>query len=643
MARGVRTIGAVLPVARPSWIVLALAPTLLLAACVTGAAPAPPPIVPMPEGAAFTQLAVGRDHACGLTDDSTAVCWGRNDRDQLDVPDGMRFRQLTAGLDFSCGLRLDGALVCWGRESADWLGEESGTWAMVSAGRDQLCALDAAGAVACWGSIDPPPPEGPRYTVIGVGGGYGCGLTFAGDLECWGNNDFGQAEWRDGRFTALSAGFGHVCALRPDGSAFCQGRDYHGQIRPPAVSFASITAGSRHSCGVTHAGAPVCWGRDGAPPAGPFTALASGWRRTCGLRPDGSAVCWEMSGNFRSLNVAPAPALEGLSFDDPVELFPWPGGGLVVVERRGVITVHAPGTPPRLVLDLTARTATGAELGLLSAMPDPEFDAFPWLYVWYSPLAGNESEVVVRLSRFPVVDGRAIPGEELRILELPQLSPHHMGGAIRFGPDGMLYLGIGDDFRSYDAPDLKSLRGKIVRIDVRGATAERPYRIPDDNPLLAMPDARPEVWAWGLRNPWRMSFDAEGGLWVADTGGGKQEEVSLVTPGADLGWPLIEGAHCHGEQRACDALDATPPVATYGRAQGCAIIGGVHHPANGAYLFGDYCSGRIWALEGDAETGWSMREIAQAGYRILAFGTDADGEVYVLTRDGPILRLETPP
>ena len=620
-----------------------LLPVLLLAACVTGPAPAPPPIVPMPEGAMFTQLAVGKDHVCGLRADGAAVCWGRNDEGQLDVPEGLRFRQLTAGRGFTCGLRLDGALACWGRESADWLGGESGIRAMVSAGRDQLCALDVAGAVACWGSIDPPPPQGPRYTVVGTGGGYGCGLTFAGNLECWGNNDFGQAEWRDGPFTALSVGFGHVCALRPDGSALCQGRDYHGQIRPPAVSFASITAGSGHSCGLTDAGAPVCWGREGATPAERFTALASGWQRTCGLRPDGEAVCWELDGRFQRLNVAPAPALEGVSFDDPVELFPWPGGGLAVVERRGAVTVHVPGTPPRLVLDLTARTAAGAELGLLSAALDPEFDAFPYLYVWYSARTGNESEVMARLSRLPVVDGSAIPDGELPILELPQRSSHHQGGAIRFGPDGMLYLGIGDDFRGYDAPDPRSLRGKIVRLDVRGATAERPYRIPDDNPPLATPDARPEIWAFGLRNPWRMSFDAEGGLWVADTGGGKQEEVSLVTPGADLGWPLIEGAYCHGEQSACDALGATPPVATYGRDRGCAIIGGVHHPALGAYLFGDHCSGRIWMLEGDAEAGWSMREIARAGRYVLAFGTDADGEVYVLTRDGPILQLETPP
>ena len=623
------------PAARTPWIVAALMPTFLLAACVTGATPALGP-------REFTQLAVGEDHVCGLRADGVAVCWGGNDRGQLDVPDGMRFRQLAAGNQFSCGLRLDGALACWGTRVDGWPGEW-GSWAMITAGYDLLCALDAVGAASCWGPVDPP-PEGPRYTAIGAGDRHACGLTFAGGLECWGRNNRGQAQWRQGPFTALSLGFGHVCALRPDGAAFCQGRDYHGQDRPPAVSFASITAGSGHACGLTATGAPVCWGNAVDPPTGPFTALSSGWGRTCGLRPSGEAICWEMDAGTLALalNVAPAPAFAGWEFEQPVDLFPWPGGGLAVAERRGAIAVHAPGLPPRLVLDLTARTILGGERGMLGAALDPEFESAPFLYVYYSTFGASEETHLGRVSRFPVVDGRADAESELVILELTQWSWHN-GGTVRFGPDGMLYLGFGDSQHPQDAQDLQSLRGKIIRIDVRGASEERPYRVPDDNPLHGVTEARPEIWAWGLRNPWRMSFDAEGRLWVGDVGSDAREEVSLVEPGANLGWPLVEGEHCHGEQRACDTLDATPPVATYGRDQGCAIIGGVHHPANGAYLFGDYCSGRIWMLEGDAETGWSMRRIAHAGRRILSFGRGVDGEVYVLTRDGAILRLELPP
>ena len=342
--------------------------------------------------------------------------------------------------------------------------------------------------------------------------------------------------------------------------------------------------------------------------------------------------------------LVPAPALAGGSFELPVELFPWPGGGLAVAERRGVIAVHAPATPPRLVLDLAARTAIEGERGLLGAALDPEFDAFPYLYVYTSVLTGDGAEVTGRLSRFPVVDGRVDAGGELIVFEHPSRSTVHQGGALRFGPDGMLWLGLGDDRQSWDAQDPHNLRGAIIRIDVRGATAERPYRVPPDNPLLAMPDARPEIWAYGLRNPWRMDFDAAGGLWVGDVGDAREEEVSLVTAGANLGWPVFEGAHCRVGERVCDALNATPPVVSYGRRNtaNCAVIGGLAAP-DGAYLFGDHCSGRIWTLDEDGEGGWAMREIARTDRWILAFGRGPAGEVYVLTMGGPILWLEMPP
>ena len=625
--------------------VAALAAAFLLAACVTGSPPpAPAPaVVAMPEGVAFTQLAVGRNHICGLTEGGAVICWGRNNEGQLDAPAGTRFRRLTAGFDFSCGLRLDGALACWGRDAADWLGDEAGGWAAVSAGRNHVCALDAEGAVACWGSSFPPsPPDGGRYTAIGAGFDFSCGLTPTGALVCGGANDHGQAEGREGPFTALAVGLHHLCALRPDGTAFCQGRNRFGETDTPDAVFTRIAAGKDHSCGITEDGALACWGTLEEPPAGPFTELFSGWRRNCALRPDGEAVCQVILGDLPPLNVA--LAFGGRLFDQPVELFPWPGGGLAIAEREGTIAVHDPQAPPRLVLDLTDRTATRNDWGLLSAALDPDFSAFPYLYVYYSALAGDRSGVMARLSRFDVVDDRVDAGSELVILEFAPRTSAYQGGAVRFGA-GMLYLGFGDDGSPLLAQDRGDLRGTIIRIDVRGATAARPYRIPHDNPLLATPDARPEVWAWGLRNPWRMSFDAEGRLWVADVGYTLEEEVSLAAPGANLGWPAFEGARCRdGEERACAALaDATQPVAAYGHGLGCAIIGGVHVPPDGAYLFGDHCTGDIRIVERDGDANWTMRKIANAGHRIIAFGTGADGEVYVLTQDGPILRLELPP
>ena len=627
---------------------VAPAVALLLAACVTGSPPpaGDVPAAPLPEDAAFTQLAVGEDHACGLTADGTASCWGRNDEGQLDVPAGTRFRRLAAGNQFSCGLRSDGPLVCWGRGAADWLDGESGTWSTVSAGSDLVCALDAEGAIACWGSPPPPPPEEGRYAAIGVGEGYVCGLTLKRDLTCWGDIRWIQVEWiegpfwRDGPFEALSVGLRHLCALRPGGGAVCHGVP-DGRIYPPDTVYAHVAAGEYHSCGLA-AETPECWGSDEDPPAGPFTALASGWRNVCGLRPGGEVRCWRMNRIARPRNLA--PAFGGRAFDQPVELFPWPGGGLAIADREGTVTVHHPAAPSRVVLDLTDRVVGGGDRGLLSVAPDPEFASFPFVYAWYTTPGADDDSVHARLSRLAVVGDRVDAESELVILEFPLRFPVRQGGAVRFGPDGMLYLSLGDGKANEQAQDLGDPRGKIFRIDVRGATDARPYRIPDDNPFLATPGARPEIWARGVRSPWRMSFDAAGRLWLGDVGQMTEEEVSLVAPGANLGWPVFEGTRCFAGEDACAALTgATPPVASYGHELGCAVIGGVHVPPDGPYLFGDHCSRRIWALEDGGEAGWTMREIARASHPILSFGMGVDGEVYVLTQGGPILRLELPP
>ena len=222
----------------------------------------------------------------------------------------------------------------------------------------------------------------------------------------------------------------------------------------------------------------------------------------------------------------------------------------------------------------------------------------------------------------------------------------HFGGAVRFGPDGMLYLGIGENQFKEDAQSLESLRGKIIRIAVRGASPEQPYRVPADNPFLTTAGARPEIWAYGLRNPWRMSFDADGLLWVGDVGEAHAEEVSIARAGANLGWPLIEGNLCRGGERQCaDLRDYAPPLATYGREDGCAIIwGGQYRGAAapqlaGSYIFGDHCSGRVWALTPDGAGGWQRQFVAQVLSAIISFGSDSAGEMYALAVNQPPLKL----
>ena len=342
-------------------------------------------------------------------------------------------------------------------------------------------------------------------------------------------------------------------------------------------------------------------------------------------------------------------ALDGRSFEQPIELLAWPGdapdGGLLVAEQRGGISLYRADGSVRGVLDLSEQVVFRGEQGLLSVALDPEFADHPYIYVWYSPRGTN----LARLSRFPVAGTQADPSRELIILEVEQPFSNHNGGAVRFGPDGMLYLGIGDGGAANDphghGQNTQTLLGAIIRIDVRGASTQYPYRIPPDNPLLGVAGVRPEIFAWGMRNPWRMSFDPEtGALWVADVGQDRVEEVGIAAPGGNHGWNVFEGTECFGRDDDCAALDHIPPLAEYRHDLGCSVTGGVVYRGSelpwldGAYLFADYCSGRVWALELGGE-GWEMRELAQLDAQIASFGVDGDGEVYLLAFRAPILRL----
>ena len=621
----------------------------------------------MPVSARVVQIAVGRYGRCGLRENGRVFCqgWGQG-RDYLRVAAELaanRFRQISVGPEFACGLRLDGTVPCWGNSPN---APPPGQFTLVSAGKQHACALDAAGYAQCWGldqDGQATPPAGVAFTAIAAGGSHSCGLTAAGALQCWGSNDLGQADDHSGPFQSLSLGPRHTCALRPEGAAWCQGDNSAGQSRPPPGAFTQIAAGERHTCALRPGGRPECWGGGFGPeltePAGAFTALSGGGNNFCALDAAGYLRCWHYSpdspqwqDSFQAAEpvaeFAAAAAVPALRF--PVELFPWPGGDLAVVERAGIVLcLPAPQSQcaaqeSSQLLDLTDQTDLSTpESGMLSAALDPDFDHFPFLYVYYTVQSDPRK---TRLSRFPVANGRVDRAGELVILELPMPNGFHFGGAVRFGPDGMLYLGLGENQFREDAQSLESLRGKIIRIDVRGASEERPYRAPADNPFQGTAAARPEIWAYGLRNPWRMSFDAAGLLWVGDVGEAGAEEVSIAAPGANLGWPLLEGNFCRGGERQCAALrDYAPPLATYRREDGCAIIwGGQYRGAAapqlaGAYLFGDHCSGRVWALSPDGAGGWQRQFVAQVLSAITSFGVDAAGEMYALAVNQPPLKL----
>ena len=512
------------------------------------------------------------------------------------------------------------------------------------------------------------------FTAIGAGAEHSCGLSTTGDLVCWGKNDNGRADSRSGPFRALAVGIAHTCVLREDSTALCQGENADGQSTPPGTVFAAISAGSNHTCGTLPSLYVECWGgtrsdasRTSFGPSGQLNSVSAGWLDACATNRDGQVACWPTT--VRDPPQAPytrlllADIAPGHTFSQPTEVFPWPDGGLAIADRAGSLVVLTPDLSITPLLDLTDIVSTsGEERGLLSAAVSPHFEWSKYIYVYYTVEDPNDRELLIaRLSRFPVVEGRPLRTRELIILELPRYDKGagHYGGAIRFGPDGLLYLGIGDA-SCFECPqDLESLFGKIIRIDVRESSVDAPYSVPEDNPIPATPGTRSEIWAFGMRNPWRMSFDPnDGRLWVGDVGDASTEELNIVEAGANLGWPIYEGYDCFVPSSStmedyeiesglpCTGSEAFKmPEITYDHTGRCAIVGGIVYEGiampwlRGTYVFGDFCSGEIWALDGDAESGWRMVEIADLDKPLSSFGVDTDKEILVLTFSGPILRL----
>ncbi|MBI4604383.1 MAG: PQQ-dependent sugar dehydrogenase [Planctomycetes bacterium] len=291
-------------------------------------------------------------------------------------------------------------------------------------------------------------------------------------------------------------------------------------------------------------------------------------------------------------------------------------------------------TAKSTVVTLTDRVASTDEGGLLGMAFHPRFASNGHAFLYYTA-AG--SPLVVRVSRFTSPDGGATldPASERILLSIDQPTLYHHGGAILFGPDGYLYAGVGDGGREATAQDTGALPGSVLRIDVdRGS----PYAIPPGNPF-ASGGGRPEIYAWGLRNPWRLAFDpVTGELWAGDVGKDGWEEVDRIENGKNYGWPIREGAHCYGAA-SCSAAGLVDPVVEYPQSEGNCVIGGcVYRGAaipglQGAYVYGDWGNGRIWAATADASGRASSRLLVESGLRILSFAQGEDGEVFVLSGD----------
>ncbi len=343
-------------------------------------------------------------------------------------------------------------------------------------------------------------------------------------------------------------------------------------------------------------------------------------------------------------------------FDQPLDVaVPEDGTGRIfVVEQGGRIRIVRDGTVDQTpFLDISDRISAGGERGLLGMALHPDYPSDGRIFVDYTDKDGN----TVVSSFETSLDADVIdPGTEKVLLRVQQPYPNHNGGSVVFGGDGMLYIGMGDGGSGGDpqgnGQNLGTMLGKILRIDVDVAAGnDGPYAIPEDNPYADGADgARPEIWASGLRNPWRMRFDgATGDLWVGDVGQAAWEEVDVIragTGGLDLGWNVMEATHCYQPAQGCDQTGLTLPVAEYGHDLGCAIVGGVvvhDHTMptiDGRYIFSDDCTGNIWVID---TGGAALRDptlVLDSGRAISAIAQDSTGAVYMTDLgSGELLRV----
>lgn len=349
-----------------------------------------------------------------------------------------------------------------------------------------------------------------------------------------------------------------------------------------------------------------------------------------------------------SMPAAPLPRVtlrRIASLEQPLALATRAGdAALYIAEKRGRVRAYRNGTvDPTPVLDITAQVSTGSEQGLLGIAFAP---GRPLLFAHFTDTDGN-----TRVVEYDVSSGRAaMPGRV--ILTATQPFANHNGGHLAFGPDGRLYIGLGDGGSGGDphgnGQNLNSVLGKILRIDPF-AGGGQPYAIPSDNPFAGRSGARGEVWSYGLRNPWRFSFDrSTGEIWIADVGQGSWEEINRgpgAGRGANYGWNLREGTRAYNNgARPPGNVD---PVIDYSHEGGnCSVTGGYVYRGNripglrGAFLYGDYCAGEVRAVVNAGGGRSGTTGLGAKAEQLASFGEDEDGELYVLSLSGPVYRVD---
>jgi len=343
------------------------------------------------------------------------------------------------------------------------------------------------------------------------------------------------------------------------------------------------------------------------------------------------------------------------AFDRPVLVTAPPGDSrrIFVVEQTGTVRVVREGeilsTP---FVDLRQKVKVLSEPGLLSIAFAPDYATSGLFYAFYNSTAGNGDTHISEFRRHPTDPDLADQYSERLLLTIVKPWENHNGGMLQFGPDGTLYASVGDgDSGVLNPPGFfaqrkDSLLGTILRIDPRRGN---PYAVPSDNPFVADPAARPEIWALGLRNPWRFWIDApSGALFVGDAGNSRREEIDLAhtsRPGPNFGWPCFEGSLPFDATRTC--IGATPPLVEYPRADGaCAVIGGVVvrdariPELAGRYVFGDYCSGKVTALTVESDRVAASDDLGIEVPELTSFGVDGLGRIYATSLTGAVYRFD---
>ena len=344
-------------------------------------------------------------------------------------------------------------------------------------------------------------------------------------------------------------------------------------------------------------------------------------------------------------SISLAPVLEGV-FTRPLYLTHAGDDRLFIVEEAGLIRIISDGKLlDEPYLDIRDRVNSVAlERGLLGLAFPPDYGENGFFYVNYSNSEGDTH--ISRFSVDPTDADRADPTSEQLLLLIDQPLENHNGGQVAFGPDGFLYVGVGDGGGANDTllngQNPTTLLGTILRLDVD--SADQTNYAPETNPFVSIPDRPDEIWAWGLRNPWRFSFDrVKGDLFIADVGQNLWEEVHFQpsdSPGGEnYGWNILEGSHCF-QSESCDSNGLEFPIFEYAHLEGCSITGGYMYRGSqfpglyGNYFAGDYCQGKIWRLFRQESGEWLAEMVLDSDYVISSFGEDAKGELYVLDHVG---------